>query len=132
MLPVIILLDTNVLYHALDYGIQIREAVARVVSKNFEIYVHTMVQKEILRDLNKPDKLGRQAKFAMQFMKEYENYEDNRSYTGTDTALLETARRINGVVFTFDKELRDRCKRENIPVITHHTTGKVQLVGYIH
>jgi len=131
MLPVIILLDTNVLYHSLDYGIQIQDAVRRLISRDWQIYVHSMVQAEIIKDLSAPNKLGRQAKFAMQLMTEFEPYEDDREYPGTDTALLETARRIGGVVFTYDKGLRDRCRAVDIPVITHHTKGKVQLIGYV-
>ena len=115
----------------MDYGINIEASVRQLVSKNWEIYVHTMVQQEIIRDLTDKSKRGLKAKLAVQLMTEFQPYDDDREYAGTDIALLETARRISGVVFTFDKELRDRCRKENIPVITHHAKGKVQLIGYV-
>ncbi|MHA2502057.1 MAG: hypothetical protein ACXAE3_04245 [Candidatus Kariarchaeaceae archaeon] len=130
-LPITILLDTNVLYHSMDYGIKIEEAVNRVITRNYQIVVHSMVQGEIISDLNSPDKKAMRAKMAIELMKQFENFEDDREYAGTDSALVETARRIGGVVFTYDKALRDRCKHEKVPVLTYHYKGNVQLIGYL-
>jgi rRNA-processing protein FCF1 len=130
-LPTIILLDTNVLYHSLDYGIKIEEAVDRVINRDYVIMVHTKVQEEIIRDLSLDTKRGRIAKFAVELMTQFENFEDDREYPGADTALVQTAQRTKGVVFTYDKALRDRCKELLIPVLTFHYKGNVQLIGYI-
>lgn len=131
MFPLIILLDTNVLYHSQDYGIHIQSAVKQVIEKDYVIYVHVKVEEEIMGDLTKAGKRGRQAKLAIQLLNEFEIYEDPREYEGADQALLQTASRINGVIFTYDKALKKKCKGLRIPVVTNYTKGKVQLDGYI-
>ncbi|MBS85336.1 MAG: hypothetical protein CME83_02070 [Candidatus Heimdallarchaeota archaeon] len=127
----IILIDTNVLYHSDEYGIRIQDDVTKLIEKKSTIYVHSMVQSEILRDLTKNDKRARYAKFAMELINNFEQYEDDRIYDGTDVAILKTAKRVNGIVFTYDKKLKERCKKINVPVITNFRKGKLQLLGHV-
>ena len=58
-------------------------------------------------------------------------YEDETVYSGTDTALIEVAKKEKGCVFTFDKKLKYRCRSRDIPVISLYKPGTLQLTGEI-
>ncbi len=126
-----VFIDTNVLLHAMDLGINIVEDLKTVINKGFEIIIHPMVEAEIIEALMDTGKLGRQARFAMKLMSSFESYYDPREYDGTDICLLISAKRNKGCVFTLDKGLRDRCIAEGVCVISSYKKGKLKLHGYI-
>lgn len=126
-----IFIDTNVLLHYHEIKLNIDDAINRVVTKKYVIYIHRMVEQEIFDALTKSGKIARQAKIAVQLMKNFIPYEDETEYSGTDTALIEIAKKEKGCVFTFDKKLKYRCKSQSIPVISLFKPGRLQLTGEI-
>ncbi|MHA2098023.1 MAG: PIN domain-containing protein [Candidatus Kariarchaeaceae archaeon] len=129
ILPIFI--DTNVLLHHFEYKLNIEDAIERIISKKFEIYVHPMVEAEIIDALTKKGKIARQAKVAMQLISRYYGYKDKKGYHGADIALIKSAEREGGCVLTFDKDLKHRCKAQNIPVISVYRQGRLALTGEI-
>ncbi len=126
-----IFIDTNVLLHYHEIKLNIEDAIDRVITKKYAIYIHRMVEREIFEALTKSGKLARQAKIAVQLMKNYIPYEDETDYSGTDNALIEVAGKEKGCVFTFDKELKYRCRSLSIPVISLYKPGRLQLTGEV-
>lgn len=126
-----IFLDTNALMHSIELGINIKEHINRLVDRSYVILVHPMVLAEIMDLMLEDGKTGRQAKLAMQLSSLFRSYEDDRTYDGTDVCLLYSAMREEGVVFTYDKELRDRCVKHNVPVISLFKKGNMKLFGHI-
>lgn len=129
--PQLIFIDTNVLYHAVDYNYNILEKIKEIINVKFDIVIHPKVEEEIIDALTTKGKIAKQAKFAIQLIALFSRYNDYREYNGADTALLKAATREKGVIFTFDKELKERCVKNNIAVLTHYKIGRLQLIGYI-
>lgn len=126
-----IFIDTNVLLHSTEMRINIKSAVQRVINGKFEIVVHSLVEEELIASLEQEGKLGRNATVAMRLTAEFSSYQDARPYSGTDQALFRSAKRDQGCVLTFDKELVERCNKLNIPVLTNFKMGRFHLVGHI-
>lgn len=123
-----IFIDTNVLLHHFDYKINIEEAINRILTRKYDIFVHRLVEAEIIEALTKKGKIGRNAKIAIQLMSRYKEYDDQVEHAGTDIALIESAQKENGCVLTFDKVLKHRCKARGIAVISHYKTGRFELI----
>ncbi|OLS20334.1 MAG: hypothetical protein HeimC2_37680 [Candidatus Heimdallarchaeota archaeon LC_2] len=126
-----IFMDTNVLLHYYEINLNIEDAINRIITRKYIILIHRMVENEIFDALTKTGKLAKQAKIAVQLMKNFIPYEDETEYSGTDTALMEIAKKEKGCVFTFDKKLKYRCRSKDIPVISLYKPGRLQLTGEI-
>ena len=126
-----IFMDTNVLLHYYEINLNIEDAINRIITRKYIILIHRMVENEIFDALTKTGKLAKQAKIAVQLMKNFIPYEDETEYSGTDTALMEIAKMEKGCVFTFDKKLKYRCRSKDIPVISLYKPGRLQLTGEI-
>ncbi|MCE7736267.1 MAG: PIN domain-containing protein [Candidatus Heimdallarchaeota archaeon] len=126
-----IFIDTNVLLHHFEFKINIEEAINRIITRKYEIFVHRLVEEEILEALKKKGKVARNAKVAVQLMSRYKEYDDQIEYPGTDIALMEAAEKEKGCVLTFDKDLKQRCKLQGVAVISLYKQGRLSLVGEI-
>ena len=125
-----IFVDTNVLIHHIDWKIRLHEQIESIILNNYHIFVHQLVQNELIETLKKSKKLSNNAKIALKLIENYTMYHDPQSYPDTDTALLETTKREQGILLTFDKDLMSRCKKEAIPVL-YSGKRKLSLIGYI-
>lgn len=126
-----IFIDTNVLLHHFEFKINIEEATNRVITRKYEIFVHRLVEVEILEALSKKGKIARNAKVAVQLMSRYKEYDDQIEYPGTDIALIQAAEKEKGCVLTFDKDLKRRCKSQGVAVLSLYKPGRLSLVGEI-
>lgn len=126
-----ILIDTNVLMHINEYNMNLEDSISELISRKFEIAVHPMVVDEVITKLKSKGKEKRQAKFALQLMKMLKTLEDENTYTGTDTALLTFAKEQVCVVLTFDKILKERCRKEGIATLSLGKWDRMQLEGYV-
>lgn len=131
MSDLMIFIDTNVLLHANEKGLNINPSLLRIINRRFLVYVHPYVESEIISLLTNKGKLGRKAHLAIQLSSEFNSYEDDQEYAGTDSAILLSAKNKNACVFTFDKDLKMRCIDERIPVISQFKKGRLQLFGHI-
>ncbi|MHA2252157.1 MAG: hypothetical protein ACXAD7_17460 [Candidatus Kariarchaeaceae archaeon] len=131
MIPLPIFLDTNVLLHAADMGININAAITMAIDNKYRVLIHPYVEHEVIQSLSDKSKLGRKATLAIQLSGEFESFQDESEYKGADHAIMSSAEKTNGCVFTLDKELIDRCKARNIPVISTYKKGRFHLIGHI-
>lgn len=125
-----IFLDTNVLMHADKLHMNIEDAIENLIGKSVEILIHPLVEAEIIDSLLEKGKKGNIANFAMKMMSLFTPYLDDREYSGTDTAVLLSAKREGGIVFTLDLALKKRCSAQGIPVISSFIKGKLKLYGF--
>ncbi|MDH5401824.1 MAG: hypothetical protein OEZ01_11365 [Candidatus Heimdallarchaeota archaeon] len=128
--PLIILIDTNVIYHAQEYKINIINKLDLLLNKKYKVVVHPCVESEIIDDLTAHNKNKLLAKFGIQYISNFESFNDPNQYNGTDIALLNTAKQVNGIVLTFDKILKQRCLKEGVAVITNTKSRNLQIFGY--
>ncbi len=123
-----VFLDTNVLLHVEKLKVNIQDSIDNLIG-NAEILIHPMVEAEIISALLDKGKKGQQANLAMQLLSHFSQYLDDKEYPGTDTALLITAKRENGIVFTLDLALKKRCSNAGIPVISSYKFKRLKLYG---
>ncbi len=126
-----IFIDTNVLLHAPEWKIRFLSELDRIIERKYAIYIHEKVFEELLEALDDKGALGKRAKLAIEMTPQFESYEDDEDYPGTDIALLNAAKKEGGAVLTFDKGLKKRCKKEGIPVVTNQGMRQLMVDGYI-
>lgn len=126
-----VFVDTNVFMHGFEMGIKLEDDLRALISKGFNIFVHPLVEAEIMELLLEKGKIGQQANVAMNMLSHFNSYADTRNYVGTDIAVLKAAKREKGIVVTLDKNLRDRCIKQNVNVISSFKKGRLKLFGYI-
>lgn len=116
--------------HADKLHMNIEDAIENLIGKSVEILIHPLVEAEIIDSLLEKGKKGNIANFAMKMMSLFTPYLDDREYSGTDTAVLLSAKREDGIVFTLDLALKKRCLAQGIPVISRFIKGKLKLYGF--
>ncbi|MCY3410325.1 MAG: hypothetical protein INQ03_01700 [Candidatus Heimdallarchaeota archaeon] len=124
-----VFLDTNVLLHADTLTQSIEDSIRTLIGVQVEILIHPAVEAEIIDSLLEVGKKGNQANFAMKFMSLFGQYLDEKEYSGTDTALLISAKREGACVFTLDLGLKRRCLANGVPVISSFKKGRLKLYG---
>lgn len=124
-----VFLDTNILYRADKFSLNIEDIIANLIGRSTEILIHPVVEAEIIGSLMEPGKIGLQANLAMKLLSLFTQYLDEREYNGPDTALFISAKRENATIFTLDQVLKKRCIRSGIPVISTFKKGRFKLYG---
>ncbi len=117
--------------HAPEWKVRFISELDRIIPKTYKILVHEKVFSELLDAYEKGGTLGRRAKLAIDLSPQFESYEDDEEYPGTDIALLEAAKKEGGAVLTFDKGLKKRCKAAGVPVITIYGSRQLMVDGYL-
>jgi rRNA-processing protein FCF1 len=98
-----------------EFSVNIEKELTRLLG-SFEIIVPKTIFKE-LKNLSKHSS-GKKKQIAKPALRLVERYEivDNKSRFGDDS-VIELAKKYNGIVFSNDKELRKKAKKENIKTI---------------
>jgi uncharacterized protein len=110
-----VILDTSALLSFFEFSVDWEKELFRLVDG-----YHILVPTEVLKEL---DILSRQtasqrkqkAAAALKIAQRYETVETSAG--NADNAVIEAAKKTNGMVATNDTELRKRLKQESIPVI---------------
>ena len=111
----IVVFDSSAILMLFEYSIDLEKELSRILGR-YEIVVPSRIIEE-LKVLCKKGK-GKKKKLAKPALKLVENYKiiyDNSEKA--DDAVLKTAKKLNGVVFSNDKELKARAKKEKIKTI---------------
>ena len=133
-LPIIVVLDTNILTVPAQFNVDIFSETERVLERRVEFVVLRSVVGELEKKL---ESAGRTEKFkfrvALDFIERCTVIElDDVSPTKpVDDQVLEYARSINGVIATNDKELRERALAQSVPVLYMRGKKRLELQGSI-
>jgi uncharacterized protein len=110
-----VILDTSALLSFFEFSVDWEKELFRLLD-GYQIIVPAAVINE-LEVLSKQTASLRKQKAAAS-LKYAQRYETVQTNTGNaDDAVIEAAKKTNGVVATNDTELRKRLKQESIPVI---------------
>jgi len=121
----IVVLDTSAILMIFEFSIKLEEELTMLVGKH-----RVTIPKQVVDELKlfATKKGSMRAGFAKASLKMLEGY--NVEYVeaeDTDTAVLNLARKYNGVLVTNDRELRKKAKYEKISVIYLRGRGKLIL-----
>ncbi len=133
-LPIIVVLDTNMLTVPAQFRVDIFAETERVIERNIEFIVLKSVVRELERNLEDAVRTKRfKFRTALDFVERCSVVElDEVSRTKpVDDQVLEYAISVSGVVATNDKELRERSLARGVPVLFLRGKKRLELQGTI-
>ncbi len=119
----IVVLDSSAAMMPFEFLVDLEKGLTRLLGK-FRIIVSSSVLNELIFLTEKGS--GRKKRFAkpaLDLIKDYEVVDTNKN---ADDSVLELAVKMDGIVFTNDKELRKRAKKNSLKTI--YLRGKNRLV----
>ncbi len=133
-MPVIVVLDTNILIVPAQFGVDIFTESERVLERNIEFVVLKSVVKELERNLEVAVRTEKfKFRIALDFVERCTVIDlDELSMTKpVDDQVLEHAHSLSGVVATNDKELKERALAQGVPVLFLRGKKRLELQGTI-
>jgi rRNA-processing protein FCF1 len=110
-----VVLDSSAILMVFEFSIDIQKELARILG-SYKIIIPKTIFKE-LKNLSEQGsgKKKQIAKPALKLVERYEIVEDTSRFG--DDSVIELAKKYNGIVFSNDKELRKKAKKEKIKTI---------------
>ena len=118
-----VVLDSSAAMMPFEFMIDLESELSRILG-SFKILVPSSVYNELV--FLKEHGKGRKKRLAKPALDLIKNYEIVETKAEADDAVLDLANKLNGIVFTNDKELRKRAKENNLKTI--FLRGKQKLV----
>jgi rRNA-processing protein FCF1 len=125
-----IILDSNALFVPAQFNIDIFEELKNLLNRNFEFILPSPVKKELERIASQgQEKTRRRAEMALKLAQKCTLLETEDSSGSTDDLILEIARTQRYPVFTNDRQLRNRLRDINTPVIYVRQKSRLEIDG---
>lgn len=110
-----VVLDTNALMMPYQYGINIEKELTRLLGICRIIIPRTVVE-EIEKLSEQEGKIGRAAKLGLSIIKK-RGFRLVETENMGDDGVLETAIKMDAAILTNDKELKNKARELNLPII---------------
>ncbi|HEC88198.1 MAG TPA: hypothetical protein ENI52_02660 [Thermoplasmata archaeon] len=110
-----VVLDTNALMMPYQYGINIEKELTRLLGICRIIVPRTVVE-EIEKLSEEEGKIGRAAKLGLSIIKK-RGFRLMETENMGDDGVLETAIKMDAAILTNDKELKNKARELNLPII---------------
>jgi len=133
-LPVIVVLDTNILTVPAQFSVDIFAESERVVERRIEFVVLKSVIHELERKLEDAVRTEKfKFKIALDFVERCTiiDLDELTSTKPVDDQVLEYALSVHGIVATNDKELREKSLDRGVPVLFMRGKKRLELQGTI-
>ena len=133
-MPVIVVLDTNILTVPAQFSVDIFAESERVVERRIEFVVLKSVIEELERKLEGAVRTEKfKFRIALDFVERCTiiGLDELTSAKPVDDQVLEYAQSVNGVVATNDKELREKSLKQGVPVLFMRGKKRLELQGTI-
>ncbi|MGY5871785.1 MAG: nucleotide-binding protein [Candidatus Thorarchaeota archaeon] len=133
-MPIIVVLDTNILTVPAQFSVDIFAESERVVERRIEFVVLKSVIQELERKLEVAVRTEKfKFRIALDFVERCTvvNLDEVSSAKPVDDQVLEYAQSVNGVVATNDKELREKSLERGIPVLFMRGKKRLELQGTV-
>ena len=133
-MPVIVVLDTNILTVPAQFSVDIFAESERVVERRIEFVVLKSVIQELERKLEDAVRTEKyKFRTALDFVERCTiiGLDKVTSAKPVDDQVLEYAQSVNGVVATNDKELREKSLNQGVPVLFMRGKKRLELQGTI-
>jgi rRNA-processing protein FCF1 len=134
LLPLIVVLDTNILTVPAQFGVDIFSEAERILERNIEFVILDSVIMELERKLNTSTvKEGRWFKIALDLAKRCKiiKLPKVQQDIPVDEQILEYANCCKGVIATNDKMLKERAISQGTPVLYLRGKKQLQLLGFV-
>ena len=133
-MPVMVILDTNILTVPAQFSVDIFAESERVVERRIEFIVLKSVIQELQRKLEvavRPEKF--KFKVALDLIERCKviGLDEVTSTKPVDDQVLEYALSVNGIVATNDKDLREKSLEQGVPVLFLRGKKRLELQGTV-
>lgn len=133
-MPIIVVLDTNILTVPAQFSIDIFSETERVLERRVEFVVLKSIIGELERKLEVAVRTEKfKFKIALDFVERCTIIDLDEPLTSktVDDQVLEYAQLVDGVIATNDKELRERALAQGIPVLYMRGKKRLELQGSV-
>ena len=133
-LPVIVVLDTNILTVPAQFSVDIFAESERVVERRIEFVVLKSVIQELerkLEDAVRTEKFKFRVALDLVDRCKIVGLDEVTSAKPVDDQVLEYALSVNGIVATNDKNLRERSLEQGVPVLFMRGKKRLELQGTV-
>jgi rRNA-processing protein FCF1 len=126
-----IILDANALFVPFQFNIDIFEELKILLNRNFELVLLSPTLHEVQRIASQGSpSMRKKASYALNLAEKCKLLEVNsEAATPTDDLILQVAARCKYPVFTNDRQLRNRLRDINMPVIYVRQKSRLEIDG---
>jgi len=126
-----IILDANALFVPVQFNIDILEELKKLLNRNFELILLSPTRQEIERiAVEGSSKIRKQAEYALKLAEKCTFLEvQQEKGTPTDDLIVQVASKHKYAVFTNDRQLRNRLRDINVPVIYVRQKSRLEIDG---
>jgi uncharacterized protein len=126
-----IILDTNALFVPLQFKIDLLEELKKLLNRNFEPILLSPTRRELERIAVKGlPGTRKQAEYALKLAEKCTFLEvQQQKATPTDDLIVQVASKHKYAVFTNDRQLRNRLRDINVPVIYVRQKSRLEIDG---
>jgi rRNA-processing protein FCF1 len=131
--PVKVILDSNALFVPFQFKIDIFDCLEQLLERNFELILLSPVKREleVLAKKSSP-KMRKNAVYALQLAEKCRYVEvDAPASALTDDVIVKIAGEWKAVVFTNDRQLKQRLRDISVPVIYVRQKSRLEIDGMI-
>jgi len=127
-----IIFDSNVFFVSLKFKIDIFEELKSLLGMNFEPILLSPIHRE-LEGLTEKGSLKdrKNARHALQLAEKCKLVEVEEHLDSPDDLIMKVAEEWNAPVFTNDKQLREKLRNINVPVIYVRQKARLEIDGRI-
>jgi rRNA-processing protein FCF1 len=128
-----VILDSNALFVPLQFKIDIFDGLEQLLKRNFKLIVLSPVKRELeaLAKRGSP-KMRKNASYALKLAEKYTYVEvDAPASALTDDVIVKVAGEWKAVVFTNDRQLKQRLRDISVPVIYVRQKSRLEIDGMI-
>jgi rRNA-processing protein FCF1 len=126
-----IILDSNALFVPLQFNIDLFEDLRKLLNRNFELFLLSSTRMELQRiATHGSSSLRKDAALALKLAEKCKPLNvAQRPGTSADDLIVQAATRYKYPVFTNDRQLRNRLRDINVPVIYVRQKSRLEIDG---
>jgi rRNA-processing protein FCF1 len=125
-----VILDSNALFVPIQLKIDIFQELKTLLNRNFELVLLKPIQQELERLAREGSPQTRKkALYALKLAEECRIVDVKQDASSPDDIILQTASRWSCPVFTNDRELREKLRNINVPVIYVRQKSRLEIDG---
>ena len=124
-------MDSNFLFLVVSTKIDIFSKIENLIPGRVKFCIIDPIRKELEKLSIRKSEVGRKAKFALKLAEKCDNLKiKSKDFEKVDDVLIRFAGKNGVIVATSDKELRQKLRDINVPVIYLRGRSRVELEGF--